>query len=350
MTVTEAKLIALDWVHQKAVHIPGFRAAFYHGSINWLDDDALLPITSDVDIIVVLDDPQSHGPGKFTWNNLVLEVTYMHTQDFQSAEQVLRTFYLAGNFRKPNIIADISGHFKSLQRAVAAQYASRYWVYQRCEDAAQRSLHLMEQLQEQAPLHDQVAGWLFARGLMAHVLLVAGLENPTVRKRYVAVKELLAACDMEEFHERLLEPPGFATMGRAEVERHLRSLAAAFDAAAAVSSTPYRFAADISETGRSIAIDGSYELMEAGLHREAMFWIVATYCRCQHILSQDAPPEIQEKHTAGFMELLDALNITTFAEREAGNRAARLFMEEVREVADKIINHTIAQSPLYTSR
>ena len=37
------------------------------------------------------------------------------------------------------------------------------------------------------PWPGQVLAWLFACGVTCHVLLVAGLRNPTVRTRYVAV-------------------------------------------------------------------------------------------------------------------------------------------------------------------
>jgi hypothetical protein len=78
-------------------------------------------------------------------------------------------------------------------------------------------------------------------------------------------------------------------MGRSRAEHHLGALAAAFDAAAAARRTPFVFAADISDLGRPIAIDGSRELIEGGSHREAVFWMVATYARCQKVLAHDRP-------------------------------------------------------------
>ena len=58
------------------------------------------------------------------------------------------------------------------------------------------------------------------------------------------------------------------------------ALEAAFDAAQAALSAPYPFAADLAADARPVAIDGSLELIAAGLQREAVFWIVATYSRC----------------------------------------------------------------------
>jgi hypothetical protein len=60
-----------------------------------------------------------------------------------------------------------------------------------------------------------VTAWLFATGVTTHVLLVAGLKNPTVRQRYVATRELLADYGRVDFYETLLELLGCAQMSRA---------------------------------------------------------------------------------------------------------------------------------------
>jgi hypothetical protein len=336
MTVQEAKTIVRQWVQEQAVQMPGFIGAFYHGSINWMDDNDTFPDTSDADVIIVVTDPAIYTAGKFRYKHLVLEVTYMPPEEFQSAEQLLSKFYWAGSIKNPGIIADINGHLSAVLQEAAEKYADAYWVRRRCQDAKERSLRFMTALKD-APLHDQVTNWLFCRGLMAHMLLVAGLQNPTVRKRYVDVRRLLAWYDALEFHEQLLKSAGFANMSAGDVEGHLVTLTAVFDDAAAVIRTPYRFAADISPAGRPIVIDGSYELIKAGYHREAMFWITATHCRCQHVLSLDAPVAMQEQHKYGFMRLLDELHITSAEERAASDQAAAQFIETVDSMAEMII-------------
>jgi len=333
MTVREAKTIIQQWAYQEAVHLPGFCGAFYHGSVNWLNDSDLLPAASDVDVIVVLTDPEGYSSGKFIYKELLVEVSYLAADEFCTAEQVLGKFYLAGSFRKHSIIAEKGTHLSTLQRQVAAQYANIEWVRKRCEHARGLALNYLEPPTAGTPLHDQITSWLFARGLMVHMLLVAGLKNPTVRKRYLEVKLLLEEYHLPEFYERLLESTRFAALSRRDVEGHLDALTAAFDDAAKVISTPYRFAADISSTGKPVAIGGSYELIKAGYHREAMFWIVATYCRCQHVLSKDAPAEVRKQHDVGFMELLEALQITSLNERNQSNEGARGFIEEVEQIA-----------------
>ncbi|MBI3971586.1 MAG: hypothetical protein HY332_09890 [Chloroflexi bacterium] len=58
-------------------------------------------------------------------------------------------------------------------------------------------------------------------GVTTYVLLAAGLKNPTVRKRYVAARELLAEYGRLDFHEPFLALLGCAEMDRERVEHHL---------------------------------------------------------------------------------------------------------------------------------
>jgi len=192
-------------------------------------------------------------------------------------------------------------------------------------------------LDEAAPFHDQVTAWLFGTGVTTHVLLVAGLKNPTVRTRYVAVRELLAEYGQLPFSTALLELLGCARMGRARVEHHLAALAEVFDAATEVIKTPFFFAADLSEQARPIAIDGSRELIERGDHREAIFWIVATYSRCEKVLAHDAPTEMQGKFTPGYRRLLGDLGITSFADLQRRSEQVKGLLPQVWTVAEAIM-------------
>ena len=56
-------------------------------------------------------------------------------------------------------------------------------------------------------------------------------------------------------------------MGRVRVEHHVEALSEVFDAAKVVIRTPFPFASDITDAARPIAISGSRELIERGLHR-----------------------------------------------------------------------------------
>jgi hypothetical protein len=77
MGIRTARDAARRWVLENAAVEPGFRASFYHGSTGWSPDDAVLPATSDVDVMVVLDDAELRTrPGKLRYEGVLLEVPY----------------------------------------------------------------------------------------------------------------------------------------------------------------------------------------------------------------------------------------------------------------------------------
>lgn len=340
MHVKQAREVARRWVIEEASNIPGFAGAFYHGSSNWLPDNAPVAATSDLDVMVVLDDANPPiKPGKFRYRGVLLEVSYIPSEQVRSPDQVLGRYHLAGSFRTPGIILDLdsSGRLTALQAAVSREYAKRRWVSRRCEDARNNALWHLQSLSEVAPFHAQVTAWLFGAGVMTHILLVAGLKNPTVRTRYVAVRELLVEYDLLPFYTTLLELLGCVRLGREQVERHLAALTAVFDAAKAVIRTPVFFAADLSDQARPIAIDGSREMIARGDHREAIFWMVATYSRCQMVLAHDAPSEMQERHTPGYRRLLGDLGITTFADLQRRCEQVKNSLPQIWSVAEAIM-------------
>lgn len=338
MRVKQAKEVARQWVLEEAHGIPSFLGAFTHGSVNWLADDAVLPPASDVDILVVVTDPRPPAKtGKFIYRDVLLEVSYLTGDQVQSPECILGDYHLAGSFRMASILADPSGALTTLQAAVAQGYAKRRWVRARCEHARSNVLRYLQSLNEATLLHDQVMAWLFAAGVTTHVLLVTGLRNPTVRRRYVAARELLAGYGHAVFYASLLELLGCASMRRERVEQHLAALAEAFDAARAVIKTPFFFAADISEHARPVAIDGSREMIECDDHREAIFWMVVTYSRCQKVLYHDAPVELQERFRPGYQRLICDLGITSAADLQQRSAQVRAFLPRLWAVTEAIL-------------
>lgn len=338
ITVKRAKDVARQWVVEAAGQAPGFCGAFYAGSVNWSADEAVLPATSDVDMTILFCGPDlPDKPGIVPYRGILLDVSHMPMDRLQSPDLVLGDYHLAGAFRKPNVILDPTGQLARLQAAVSEGYPRRRWVYKRCEHARDRVLGNIESLAESMPLYDQVLAWLFAAGVTTHILLVAGLKSPTVRRRYVAVRELLAEYGCLDFYETLLELLGCAHMSRAHVEHHLAALTEAFDAAKGVVRTPFFFASAISDTGRPLSIDGSRQLIEESLHREAVFWIVATYSRCQKVLYHDAPAQLREKSRPGYEDLLADLGITSFVDLQQRGEQIKALLPQVWKVAEEII-------------
>ncbi|HEY8601401.1 MAG TPA: hypothetical protein VIL85_23445 [Thermomicrobiales bacterium] len=338
MLVKEAKAIARRWVLTETGAIPGFSGAFYHGSTGWLADEAELPTGSDLDIMVTLSDQNPPvKPGKLSYHGVLLEISYLSQAELQSPERVLGLSHLAGSFRTASIIADPTGQLTALQARVARDYAKRRWVYARCEQVQGKLRDGLRLLAEVQQLPDQVIVWLFSTSLTTHIPLVAGLKNPTVRKRYLAVRELLADYGELALYEALLAHLGCDGWSRAQVERHLTMMTAVFDVAKTVVQSPFPFASDLTEQARPIAIDGSWTLIERGDHREAVFWIVVTYSRCLQVFAQDAPEALTEPFREGFRRLLADLGIASHADLLRRAAAVEAFLPQVWAVAEAIM-------------
>ncbi|WP_336205363.1 hypothetical protein [Nonomuraea sp. LPB2021202275-12-8] len=284
MLIEQARQVARRWAREEGARLPGFAGAFLTGSALWARPGSALPPSSDVDVMLVLDDLRVVPPGKFRYGGVLLEVSLLSWEALgppaDPAGTVLGHYHLAGAFHRDGVLADPSGRLTAIQRAVSHRFAERHWVLARCAHAAETVRDRIAGMDEPASLPDQVTAWLFGTGVTAHVLLVAGLRNPTVRRRYEAVGELLAERGLPGHHEHLLDLLGCADLGPARVRHHLRELERVFDVAKDVPAPSYRFASDISGPAKPVAIGGGHELVDRGLHREAVFWLVATYARC----------------------------------------------------------------------
>ncbi|MFW6269132.1 MAG: hypothetical protein ACOC4G_03530 [Bacillota bacterium] len=337
MLVKEAKSIARDWVIKEGSQLPDFHGAFLHGSINWINDDTDFPESSDVDIMVVMDKSELPvKPGKFIYKNTLLEVSYISRDEVQSPEQVLSKYHLAGSFRVPGIILDPDGELTEIQKVVADNFTKEKWVYKRCEHAKNKILNKFE-VKRVDSFPDQVNSWLFPAGITTHVLLTAGLKNPTVRKRYVAVRRLLKEYNQMNFYEELLGLLGCVDTSKEMVKDHLEQLTQVFDKAKKIIKSPFFFASDISDLARPISIEGSWDLIEQGFHREAVFWIVATYSRCQKIFIEDGSREIEKWSEKRYRDLLSSLGISSFSDLKDREKQVKDFVPSVWEVAEEII-------------
>ena len=338
MIVQQARAAARAWVSQEAGRLPGFAGAFFSGSINGMADDAELPATSDVDILIMLDGSDlPRKPGKFLYQGVLIEASYLSSAEIHTPEQVLGASHLAWSLRAASLILDPTGRLAPLQAAVIKEYAQRRWVVRRCAHARDKVLRNLAGLNEAEPLPDQVNHWLFGAGVTTHILLVAGLRNPTVRKRYLTVRQLLVDYGRAGFYPTLLEMLGCAQIQRDQVKQHLAALAEVFDAASAVIKTHFVFAADITPEARPVAIDGSRELIEHGNHREAVFWIAVTYTRCQQVLALDAPLEMQEQYLPGYRRMLADLGIASFADLQQRCQQVKALLPRVWQEAEAIL-------------
>jgi hypothetical protein len=341
MLLGEARALAGDWVRDHAQTLAGFQGAFMTGSAIWAPEDAPMSPSSDVDVMIVLDGQLPPVKlGKVRHHGVLLDVTYLEAAEVRSPAAILSSFYLAGSFSRPSILLDPSGRLQELAIAVSKEYSRRRWVEERCEHGWSNAARHFGALSQTLPWHVQAIIWLFGTAASTIVLLSAGLRNPTVRTRYLAVRRLLADHGLLDDYESLLEDLGCARLSRETVERYLATLEAAFDVAAGVATTPFVFSSDISTVARPIGIDGSRDLIERGFHREAVFWIVATYARCQTILYHDAPGELHDRFDAGFRSLLGDLGIRSSADILERARRVEASKSRIWAVAEAIMAAT----------
>lgn len=338
MNVAQVKEVACQWVVENASQEPRFYGAYFGGSINGMQDNAIFPSTSDIDVQIVL--AGSDVPGntdKFLYHDVLLETAYQSSDQFQSPEKILGDYTKACHFATSNVILDPLGQLTKIQEVVSQDYAKRTWVYKRCEHARDELLSSLEWLNESEPLHDQVFFWLYTASIAPHIILVAGLKNPTVRKCFMAARNVLADYDQLQIYDSMLDILGVTKFTRAQAEFHLAALIEAFDASKQYVKTPFFLSTNISDLARPLLVDGTRELIEIGYHREAMFWIMVIFSCCQKILFNDAPEDVQNKFAPAFRFLLKELGIYSSTDLQKRNQLNRETLPRVWSAAEQIV-------------
>ncbi|MFG3418055.1 hypothetical protein [Micromonospora sp. NPDC048063] len=313
MRAGAARAVAAAWVRAYAAREPGVEGALLSGSVLGMAAGEVVPPWSDVDVLVVRSEP-AEKLGKFRWGGVLLEVTFVTWEDLGSPEDVLGSFVFAGCFRGDGVLLDPTGRLAWLRARVSAGFADAVWVRRRCAGVRARIEAGLRGVGDSGALHEQVTGWLFPTSLTAVLPLVAGLVEPTVRRRYVVAREVLAAYGLVDRYVAVLDLLDGGGVSAGRVAGHLAGLARTFDVAAQVARTRFFFSADITPAGRVVAVDGSAALVAAGCHREAMFWIVATYARCHAVLAVDAPERGVELAPA-FEAAVADLGVSSAADR-----------------------------------
>lgn len=338
MRVFEARRIVRQWVENEANSLPGFQGAYLSGSMSALHDDAVLPDASDVDVKMLLDDPDvSPEPQKFHYRNLVLDVSYGSVDDVRFPETVLGTYYTAVHFTHPSILSDPSGHLAKIQAIVKREYARREWVRRRCEHAAQTLQQSLSRLNPSEPIHTQMLAWLFPIFFTPPMVLVADLRNPTHRRGLATFGRVVAKYGHPAPHKRVLGIVGSASMTREQVETLLAACAEAFDVAQAVRTTPFPLASNISDFARPIAIGGAQELIADGYHREAVPWIAFMHSLCQTVLQNDASNDDRSRLTPAYETLLRTLGVRSSEDLVERHDELRQTIPDLWNVTEEII-------------
>jgi hypothetical protein len=361
-TVGDARAAAGDWVRDVAARQPGYLGAFVTGSTVYLPDPADLPESSDIDVTIVSTADELPKLGKFRYHDVLLEVTYQPYELVSSAEAVLGTFFIAGSFQvnaagaqpepvlgvgehppSNTVLDDPTGHLGRLYREVARHFAEPGWVRRRCAGVRERMIAMLGSVDGTAPWPAQVTSWLFGASMPTQLVLVAALRNPTVRLRYVAARQALADHGYADRYPELLDLLGCADLTRYQVQAHLDALARTFDASAEVARTPFFFSADITATARPVVIAGSQQLIDRGDHREAVFWIVATFARCHTILLADAP-DLGRRLAPDFAAATADLGIASTGDLRRRSAQATDHLPAISAIAEEITASRTAAS------
>lgn len=317
MNIRGARALAAAWINTIGNTTPGYLGAWFSGSTPLLTDDAPLPRGSDIDIVLLLDgDELPAKPGKFRFADLLLEVTYLSRKTLHPTEALLADYHIGNSLwsqgRDDFIIDDPIGVIGAAHRAVRQHFDDEQWVQRRLESVHRRIVTGLSHHPDGSAFHDHFLAWLFPTGVLCHLPLVAALRNPTIRRRYVAARDVLEEYGFGNLHTRLLETLGSAHMTHSQVQMHLNRLEATFDAAANTPMTDLPFASDITPAARAIAIDGAQTMRNSGDHREAVFWIAATFARCHAVLAINEA-DLGKRLYPYFQTLADEMGVGTIA-------------------------------------
>ncbi|MCA1223029.1 hypothetical protein [Streptomyces sp. 8L] len=336
MRADEARAAAQDWVRSVGRGHDGYLGAYVAGSTVALRAEEEVPLGSDVDIMLVTDRPaRGFKPGKIRHLGVLFDVTPVALDTIAPAERALAVYHLAAGLSRDSVLDDPTGGLRALQRAVEAEFAAPERVRQRCGAVRRRIEEGLRAPDPAAPWPVRVTGWLFPTCVTAHLPLVAGLRNPTVRLRHLRARELFARTGLAAHYPYLIGQLDPAGLARERVMLHVERLAALFDATAAVARTPFPFSSDITPAARPVAVDASRELVRRGDHREALFWLVATFARCHTLLHADAPA-LEAAFAPAFGELLGDLGIADDADLAERARSTLAYLPELSRTAERV--------------
>ncbi|MFI5834106.1 hypothetical protein ACIA5A_10565 [Micromonospora sp. NPDC051300] len=256
-------------------------------------------------------------------------------------EDVLGSWVFAPLFRVDGVIADPSGRLAAVRRRVAAGFADPVWVRRRCAGVRRRVEDGLRAWDAGASLADQVLGWVFPTSLVAVWPAVAGLVDPTVRRRYVRAAEVLGAHGFGGCYPELLATLDGGGVGAGRVREHLAGLAGVFEEVSGLPRDGFAFGADLGAAGRPVVFDGGAELVAAGRHREAMFWVVVTYARCLAVLAAVAP-ERERVWRPGLAAALADLGVGSVVDRRRRVDAVLASLPAWQSVVDAVARRAVA--------
>lgn len=334
--VSDAVQAAADWVERQGERLPGFFGAYLSGSVLEKSGEEQWEESSDVDVVVILEDVQAFWHKKFLFEGFLLEISPIALGEFCSLEHILHTHYLAWGLSHEGILSDPTGRLRELHLEVKRRWQEKECLTARCEGFLQK----VEQggIPTKAPLQDKATAWAFGAGIAVFPLLTASGRNCTVRRRFSALREVLQEYGPMELMEELtgvLTGPRFQPEG---LSGYLDRLEEVYDCACRSSgrSSAWRFREEVSPQARACAIDGTRRVLESPYPQDAVFWMLATYCRCFTVFWLDDRALWREKLPL-LQNFLGFLGIHEDRDLSDRYEAVRELLPRVREASHSIL-------------
>lgn len=338
MTHDQVYEAAQKWLFESGCKIPGYAGAYLSGSFLEHAPDKEWPADSDVDVVILCHEDPVPQAGKFHFNSVLIEASYMHVREFADPERVMVVHYLSYALSHAVILDDPDGILAPLCAFVQAEYAKpermrtrwRAMIAEICRDCGPvdptRSFHM------------QAMGWLFTTSKTAFPILLAAGRNCTVRKRLGAARTTLEEFDCAEIMDELLLPLLGNAFNPACLPAHVDAMERAFEAACNSDgpSCTYRFRSDISPDNRALSVDWCHAILQTAHPEDCIFWLGATWTRCLTILDMDKDPSYAQ-HLEGLNAFLADLGIRSTEDFTARLAALETFLPHLDELAERVM-------------
>ena len=308
-TVAEAKRIARRWVEENARGLEGYSEAFLVGSVAALDEDRLVPYGSDIDIIIVSQNPHSHGqpgPTKLMYDGILLETATCPKEWFLDKEGLLAEPNFACHFHRNNIIEDPLGILSDVHRFVRRNYTKLKWVEARCCRLQERILTSSVQMMlGSEDLCLRTIGHGMVVSGIAQLPLIANLGNPTYKKCLIRARTLLPKHD----YAALLQLLGSENLNRAEVDQLHAECLRAYDKSLEVKKTSFFGDSDIARELRPYIVETLSEMARQNNHRESVLWVMDVHSSAVTAIQNDGTPADKESYLTSLQDSLHLLGI-----------------------------------------
>jgi hypothetical protein len=336
LRVAEVVAIVREWVENHARLLPKFAGAYLWGGITAMAADAPFHLYRDVDVVVVLSDEVPDEESEVFYRDLILEVIWKHIDDHRDVEALLANPSAGPNLATTQLLADPTGIVAPVQQAVAAAYTHRRWVQARVEAEKRMAQDGLANMQAAATPQDRLNAVRDFLGAISGLLAVAQLKRPTTRRTLALLHDMFVEQDRLDLNEAALIVMGSAELSRAEIETLMAQIMIDFDRAVEVYQTPIPYGFAVAAHIKPYYVEGTREMIEAGLHREAMYW-VACLDTVYLILANDAPEAEKPMFAAHFDALQSALNNTSAEAWSARVYTATRLAEEAYQMADVLV-------------